>query len=306
VRPLRVVAHEAVAERFDRYRLTAGLNASINARQFRLPGFRWPTEYHYPDVTYRDTLPLDVGGVRLELHHGRGETDDHTWVWLPERRVLCTGDLFIWATPNAGNPQKVQRYPRDWAIALRAMAALDADLLCPGHGYPIRGAARVRQALTETAELLESLHDQTLALMNAGATLDEILHTVRAPAHLLERPYLRPVYDEPEFVVRNVWRLYGGWYDGNPAHLKPAPAAALAAELAALAGGAGRLADRAAALAEADELRLACHLAELAVQAAPGDAAVRAVRAAVYGRRAERERSLMARAIYRAVAEEKS
>ena len=59
---------------------------------------------------------------------------------------------------------------------------------------------------------------------------------MRAPPDLLERPYLRPVYDEPEFVVRTVWRLYGGWYDGNPAHLKPAPDAALAAR----AGGAGR------------------------------------------------------------------
>jgi hypothetical protein len=42
---------------------------------------------------------------------------------------------------------------------------------------------------------------------------------IMAAADLLERPYLRPVYDEPEFVVRTVWRLYGGWYDGNPAHL---------------------------------------------------------------------------------------
>ena len=45
---------------------------------------------------------------------------------------------------------------------------------------------------------------------------------MKPPAHLLERPYLRPVYDEPEFVVRNVYRLYGGWWDGNPANLKPA------------------------------------------------------------------------------------
>src|SRR2546430_11540937 len=47
-----------------------------------------------------------------------------------------------------------------------------------------------------------------------------------------------------EFVVRNVWRLYGGWHDGNPAHLKPAPDAALAAEVAVLAGGPSRLAAR--------------------------------------------------------------
>ncbi len=111
------------------------------------------------------------------------------------------------------------------------------------------GADRVRQALTDTADLLDSLVDQTLDLMNAGARLDEVIHTVRAPAHLADRPYLRPVYDEPEFVVRNVWRLYGGWWDGNPATLKPAPERGAGRR----AGRAGRrrrrvLADRALAL----------------------------------------------------------
>jgi alkyl sulfatase BDS1-like metallo-beta-lactamase superfamily hydrolase len=269
-----------------------------------MPDLVWPTDYRYPDVTYDRRLDLDVGGVRLELHHGRGETDDHTWVWMPERRVLCSGDLFIWATPNCGNPQKVQRYPLDWARALRAMAALGPAVLLPGHGFPICGAERIGQALGETAELLESLHEQTLALMNAGARLDDVLHTVRAPAHLLARPYLQPVYDEPQFIVRNLWRLYGGWYDGNPAHLKPAPDRALAVELAALAGGAGRLAERATALVAAGDLALACHLAELAAQAAPGDAAIRAARAEVYRARAAREGSVMARGIYTWAAEE--
>ena len=106
----------------------------------------------------------------------------------------------------------------------------------------------MRQALSDTAELLESLVQQTLALMNSGARLDEVIHTVAPPARLMERPYLRPVYDEPEFIVRTVWRLYGGWWDGNPATLKPAPERALALELAELAGGAGVLADRALAL----------------------------------------------------------
>ncbi len=302
----RVIAHEAVPARFDRYRRMAGWNGLVNARQFRMPGLVWPTHYRYPDVTYRFTHTLTVGGVRLELHHARGETDDHTWVWLPDRRVLCTGDLFIWATPNAGNPQKVQRYPHEWAVALRAMAALGAELLLPGHGVPIRGADRVRQALDETAELLEFLHDETLRMMNAGATLEKIVSAVQPPARLLERPYLQPVYDEPEFVVRNVWRLYGGWYDGNPAHLKPAPEAALAAELAQLAGGPARLADRAAELAEGGDLALACHLAEFAARAAPKDTTVRATRAAIYAQRAKGERSVMARGIFRAAADETS
>jgi alkyl sulfatase BDS1-like metallo-beta-lactamase superfamily hydrolase len=162
----------------------------------------------------------------------------------------------------------------------------------------------VHQALTDTADLLDHLVDETLALMNQGARLDDIVHTVRAPAELLERPYLRPVYDEPEFVVRTVWRLYGGWYDGNPAHLKPAPDAVLAAELADLAGGPGVLADRAAALAAQGDLRLAGHLAELAAQAAPHDAGVHRVRAQVFAERAGEELSTMSKGVFSWAADE--
>ena len=158
--------------------------------------------------------------------------------------------------------------------------------------------------------------------MNQGATLDEILHSVEAPKHLLERPYLAPVYDEPEFVVRNIWRLYGGWYDGDPSTLKPAPRAALASELASLAGGAGALADRARALAEVAEaemadatgghravaaadrvfstdLRLAGHLAELAILADPSDPGVRRIHSEVFSLMASVATSTMAKGIYR-------
>jgi glyoxylase-like metal-dependent hydrolase (beta-lactamase superfamily II) len=308
-----VVAHEAVPARFDRYIATAGYNTLINRRQFNLPELNWPTEYRYPDRTYSDQLVLEVGGLRLELHHARGETDDHTWTWVPELRVLCCGDLFIWASPNAGNPQKVQRYPREWAAALRDMVALSPEILLPGHGLPVVGTERIRRALTDTADLLDSLVDQTLALMNAGARLDEILHEVRAPAALLERPYLHPVYDEPEFVVQNVWRQYGGWWDGNPSTLKPAPETSLAMELAALAGGPGVLAERALSLSNsvgdggaggersADVpvgLRLAAHLVELAALAAPADPGVHRVRAQIFSRCAAAATSTMARGIF--------
>lgn len=304
-----VVAHDALPARFDRYIETAGYNEVINQRQFGVPGLRWPVEYRYPDTTYRDRLDLDVGGTRFELHHARGETDDHTWTWVPQRRILCCGDLFIWASPNAGNPQKVQRYPREWAAALREMVLLEPEALLPGHGFLVVGADRVRQALTDTAELLDSLVDQTIALMNAGARLDEVLHTVQCPAHLMQRPYLQPVYDEPEFVVRNVWRQYGGWWDGNPATLKPAPESALAAELAELSGGPAALADRAVALVSEggdSALRLAGHLAELASLAAPHDAGIQRARAAVFAARAEHSTSTMAKGVFNWAARESS
>jgi alkyl sulfatase BDS1-like metallo-beta-lactamase superfamily hydrolase len=114
------------------------------------------------------------------------------------------------------------------------------------------------------------------------------------------------VYDEPEFIVRNVWRLYGGWWDGNPATLKPAPERALACELAELAGGAHVLADRAQALAGADQagqeretaLRLAGHLAELAWLAAPDDRSIARVRGLVNLARVQASTSTMARGVF--------
>lgn len=298
-----VIAHRAVPARFDRYRLTAGYNGCINARQFGA-ALSWPTRYRDPDELYDDERVLELAGERVELHHARGETDDATWVWLPGRKLLCTGDLFIWATPNAGNPQKVQRYPGEWAAALRKMALLGAEVLCPGHGVPIFGAARIRQALSETAEWLEHLHAGVLAKMNEGRKLDEIRREVSAPPHLADRPYLQPIYDEPEFVVRNLWRLYGGWYDGNPAHLKPPAEPDLAKEVVGLAGGAARLRTRALALLAQGDLPLASQLIEWARAAAPDDPAVRAARAEIYRAREKSERSLMARGIFRAAADE--
>lgn len=300
--PVRVIAHRACPMRFDRYRLTRGYNGIINARQFALPTPWFPGDFRYPDQTFDDKLRLEVGGLVIELFHDRGETDDHVWAHIPSARAIYTGDLFIWSSPNCGNPQKVQRYPAEWAAALRKMQALDAEVLMPGHGPPILGAERVRQALDETAALLESLCEQTLRMLNEGAPLDDILHTVKAPAGLLGRPYLRPLYDDPEFVVRNLHRLYAGWWDGNAANLKPARGAELAGELAALCGGADALAKRAQALRDAGQLALAGHLIELALRASPDSASIRTAYAAINEARAEAETSLMAKGIFRAAA----
>lgn len=297
--PPTVYGHELLPDHFRRYQHTAGWNTAINVRQFALPvdGFTWPTEYRFPDVTYRDQLTFRVGACTFELHHGRGETDDATWTWVPERRLLHPGDLFIWAVPNAGNPQKVQRYLSDWAVALRQMAALGAETMVSGHGLPIFGAERIRAALTDTADLLDSLETQALALMNEGRTLDEVIHGVEMPPHLADRPYLRPVYDHPQFLVRNVWRRYGGWWDGEPDSLLPAPRAAQAAEWVTLAGGVGPVLARAEALLAAGDARMACHLVEQAVLAEPASTAVHELRARAYAARAAEQESSMARNI---------
>ena len=297
-RPL-VYGHEALDGHFDRYKRMLGWNTAINRRQFAIdaPQFKWQEQYRYPDVTYQDRMRFRSGNLTFELRHTRGETEDATWTWVPEKKLLGTGDLFIWAVPNAGNPQKVQRWAGEWAAGLREMSALGAELMIPGHGLPIFGKDRIAQALTDTAELLESIEGQVLALMNTGCTLDRVIHEVRFPAHLLEKPYLKGVYDDPQFLVRNVWRLYGGWYDGEPDNLLPAPRAEQAAEWIALAGGLDRVLVRVEELRQAGNLRMACHLVEYAVIAEPNSKEAHALRAEVYSSRSKLQESSMARNI---------
>ncbi len=311
--PPTVAGHENVSRRFDRYDWTSGYNMVINRRQFGQfsrrgyslnDGDRFlPESAARPDTTYSDRLELSVGGLDVTLNHARGETDDHTWAWIEKHKAICAGDFFIWCFPNAGNPQKVQRYPVEWAAAMRDMAAQGAELFLPAHGLPIEGKERIRRVLIDVAQALEFLVERTVAAMNEGARLNEIVHEVKVDPAVLEKPYLQPIYDEPEFVVRNLWRLYGGWYDGNPAHLKPAEESVLARELAALAGGATKLAERGQALA-AEDPRLACHLVEMAVQAEPDNKTLHGIRAEVYQHRRGLEGSLMAKGIFGAAANE--
>jgi len=202
------------------------------------------------------------------------------------------------------SPQKVQRYPSEWAAALRSMIAVGPELLVPAHGLPIAGKQRIAMVLGEIADTLETLVGDVIAMMNQGASLDTVIHNVRVPAETLAKPYLRPLYDEPEFVVRNIWRQYGGWWDGAASRLKPSPDAHLATVIAELAGGTAALMARARKAVDDNDLRLACHLADLAGWAAPDDPVVHEARAEIFMRRRDAETSLMSKGIFMAAARE--
>ena len=320
----RVIAHKNVQRRFDRYRYTNDWNVAINARQFGgirgdlnnalndlRPASGGPRLSSFiPEDTLETTDVVDkfasmiFGDTTVEFHHGKGETDDHLWSWFPGKKWIATGDFVIWNFPNAGNPQKVQRFPIEWAEALRAMIAKEPELMLPAHGLPIAGKERIARVLDEIASALEYLVKSTVEMMNAGETLNTIIHSVKVPDATLGKPYLRPLYDEPEFVVRGIWRQFGGWWDGTPSSLKPATDAALGNELATLAGGAEVLMARAKELAASGDLRLACHLADFAGWAAPDEPNIHRDRAEVYEARRKSESSLMAKGIFKGASRE--
>jgi alkyl sulfatase BDS1-like metallo-beta-lactamase superfamily hydrolase len=137
--------------------------------------------------------------------------------------------------------------------------------------------------------------------MNEGKWLEDILRELDYPP--TDKPWLRPIYDHPEFVARGVYRLYGGWYDGDPANILPAHSEDVARALVAAAGSEPILA-RARRLRDEGDLKLACHLVDYVRKGEPENRHAWELWRDFFAARAASESSLMARgAFYSAVRE---
>ena len=216
----KVIAHENVTKRFNRYKKTIGYNGIINQRQFGLPSPVFPNDFIYPDITYRDEYKVEFNESILTLIHGKGETDDATYIYSAKEDALFTGDFFIWSLPNAGNPSKAQRYVGFWGEVLKKMSEYNSEHLFPGHGPLIKGKKTIKEILLDTSVCLLWIEENVLKLMNNGHSLREIQSELVLPKEFV-KPYLVSVYDDFSFLINSVWRQYGGWYSGTPSELKP-------------------------------------------------------------------------------------
>ena len=97
-----------------------------------MPGLTWPT------IVFEQRLTLWLGKLQVEIMQlGRGHTKGDTVVWLPQEKILFSGDLVEYdATPYTGDA-----YLTDWPATLDAIAALQPQKLVSG---PRRGAAVAR------------------------------------------------------------------------------------------------------------------------------------------------------------------
>jgi alkyl sulfatase BDS1-like metallo-beta-lactamase superfamily hydrolase len=133
-----------------------------------------------------------------------------------------------------GNPYKVQRYPKDWAIAMDKMREKKASYLLPGHGQLIEGEEKVDEILSITSEAMHFVHDEVVKRLNEGKWFEQIYHEMLQifPDKFKDHEILRPVYGCYQFAIHAVYRLYHGWYNtGNPTDLFPAKSDDIAQEL---------------------------------------------------------------------------
>ena len=145
-----------------------------------VPGLTWPT------LVFEKRLTLWLGKLQVELMQlGRGHTKGDTVVWLPQERILFSGDLVEYgATPYTGDA-----YLTDWPATLDAVAALQPAKLVPGRGASLQTAEQVRAGLDGTRAFVTEMFD---AVKRGAASGKD----------------LRAVYKETYAALQP---KYGGW-----------------------------------------------------------------------------------------------
>jgi glyoxylase-like metal-dependent hydrolase (beta-lactamase superfamily II) len=237
----------------------------------RLPGQSVPTV----DLDFQDTLTLEVGGRRLELLSvPGGETTDSLVVWLPDERICLCGNTFgpiFGHIPNLVT-MRGDRY-RDALIAIASVERvrdLQPELLVTGHFGPIAGADLINAELTRLRNAIEYIHDQTVAGMNAGKDVQNLMREIALPAECeVGQGYGKVAWD-----VRAIWENYSGWFHHrSTTELYAVGFNVVSADVVELAG-ADALVDRARAHLAAGRPLHAIHLAELVSSDHPGARAV--------------------------------
>jgi glyoxylase-like metal-dependent hydrolase (beta-lactamase superfamily II) len=169
-RPEHIIAsrdtYELIAERGE-----ADMKSEIARfpRLFRavesVPGLTWPT------LVFEKRLTLWLGKLQVELMQlGRGHTRGDTVVWLPQEKILFSGDLVEYAaTPYTGDA-----YLGDWPATLDAIAALGARALVPGRGAALQTPAAVREGLDGTRSFVTEMFAAVKKGVGAGRDLKSV------------------------------------------------------------------------------------------------------------------------------------
>ena len=140
-----------------------------------IPGLTWPT------ITFKGAMTLWLGSLEVKLMQvGRGHTKGDTIVWLPQQKILFSGDLVEFeATPYAGDA-----YFTDWPQTLDNLAAMKPSALVPGRGAALTTPERVQAGLAGTRSFVSDLY----ASVKAGAAAGKDLRNIYKDTHAALKP----------------------------------------------------------------------------------------------------------------------
>ena len=211
--------------------INVGIGKSLNVSKS-------PFGYVKPDTTFEDELNIDIAGIKLELYHAPGETNDQLFVWLPDHKSLMPGDNLYKTFPNLYTIRgTTHRDVAGWISSLDHMRSFSAEYVFPSHTKPIIGSELISDTFMLYRDAIQFVHDQTIRLMNQGLYPDQIIELVELPESIKKSPFLKEFYGTVRWSVKSIYNGYLGWFNGNPAELDPLSRKEEAQKFADMVGG---------------------------------------------------------------------
>ncbi len=245
---------------------------------------------------------IELGGVRIEVLEGSFDTADGLAFRFTDLDVVAH-NLVVGQLPNFGSLGGGRyRDPLPWMRAVEALRAAPPEHLLPCHGRPLSGRSAVADRLEANLAAVRHLHEAVAHGLARGATVPDLVRSVRLPEHLAGRPDLRELYGTVEHMVAAFAAGEAGFWSGEVRDLLPLHPDEEATCLAALAGGADALVDQARAAFGRGEHAWALRLADAAVR--NGRSAGRQVLADVLRHAAYRQSAWTARNLMLSLARE--
>ena len=233
-----------------------------------------PQDRPTADITFDDRFEFSLGGLEIVAIGQKGaETNDSLIVWLPEQRIVFTGNLF--GCPFGHFPNLVtirgDRYRDALTCAEAAQTVLDLEpeMILYGHHAPIVGSESIRREVTAYRDAIHHVHDAVVKGMNHGKDLATLQQEITVPPEC----EVGEGYGTVAWSIRAIWEHYAGWFKHeSTTELYAVPQKAVHADLVELAG-ADALVERARRKAAAGEREAALHLLDIVRSAEPSNPA---------------------------------
>ena len=157
------------------------------------------TNAAYADETFAEALDLTLGGTTIEIRHpGPAHTPGDSYVWLPQKRVMFSGDIvYVERMAAIG----AQSNSRGWIEAFDAMAAHEPNFLVPGHG----DVTTLERARRDLRDYLTFLRAAVGAHIDEGGDLSEISHIDQSAWSYLENHELLAGRNAPRVFTEMAW-----------------------------------------------------------------------------------------------------
>lgn len=232
------------------------------------------------------TQELVIDGVTFVFHNIPGaEAPAELTFSIPERKAYGGAELLAQTMHNL-LPIRGAKVRDALLWSDYAQAALDelgdTEVYFGQHNWPVWGNERIREFITKHRDVYKYMHDQTVRLMNAGYTPDEIAEKIQLPDSLASYFGTRGYYGDVRHNVKAIYQMYLGAYDGNPAHLNPLPPRESARRYVELMGGSAKVLEAARMAYDKGEYRWVAELLDQAVLDQPGDKAAKELLAQTY------------------------